>query len=133
MTTTYTRIMLVDEALATLFSDGGTGQSPDPEDVQFVDSRVDALLGELSRRSIVTVSDPDDIDEAIFMPLAELLADYCAPKFGQQRNKATRDDAEDRIEIATTRGNVDQFKLKTDPALPNGWARYSLARWTSGR
>jgi len=24
--TTYTRIMLVDEALATLFSDGGTGQ-----------------------------------------------------------------------------------------------------------
>src|SRR6185436_17691637 len=101
--TTYTRIMLVDEALATLFSDGGTGQSPDPEDVEFVDSRIDALLGELSGRNIVTVSDPEDINEAIFMPLAELLADYCAPKFGQQRNPAARMDAEDRIQIVNTR------------------------------
>lgn len=132
MTTTYTRLMLVDEALATLFSDGGTGQSPDPEDVDFVDSRIDALLAELSARNIVTVSDPTDIDPAIFMPLAELLADYCATKFGQQRNAATRLDAEDRIQIVNTRSDVDQFKLKTDPALSGRRIGLTVSRWTRG-
>lgn len=130
MTTTYTRAMLVGEALATLFADGGTAQSPDPEDVEFVDSRIDALLGELSARAIVTVSDPEDIDVAIFMPLAELLADYCAPKFGQQRDKTKREDAEDRVQTATTRSDVDQFKLKTDPALSRRRVGYTVARWT---
>lgn len=130
--TTYTRLMLVDEALATLFSDGGTGQSPDPEDVEFVDSRVDALLGELSARDIVTVPDPEDINEAIFMPLAELLADYCAPKFGQQRNKDMRLDAEDRIQIVNTRSDIDQFKLKTDPAISPRVRGYSYARLIRG-
>ena len=100
--------------------------------MEFVDSRIDALLGELSGRNIVTVSDPEDINEAIFMPLAELLADYCAPKFGQQRNPAARMDAEDRIQIVNTRSDVDQFKLKTDPALSPAGRGYSYARLVRG-
>ncbi len=132
MTTTYDSGMLVAEALATLFSDGGTGQSPDPEDVAFVASRIDALFSELSARDIVTVADPDDIDAAIFMPLAELLADYCAPKFGQQRNATTRLDAEDRIQIAVTRGSVEQYRLKVDPAIRGGRIGYTVARWRAG-
>jgi hypothetical protein len=130
--TTYTSAMLTAEALATLFADGGTGQSPDAEDVAFVSSRIDALLEELSARNIVTVSDADDINPGIFMPLAELLADYCAPKFGQQRNAATRLDAEDRIQIVNTRSNVDQFKLKVDPAIRGGRIGYTVARWRAG-
>ena len=50
-----TREELVAEALTELFADGGSGQSPDAEDRDAVDRKVDGLIEELAARNIVTV------------------------------------------------------------------------------
>lgn len=130
--TTYDRTALTNEALANLFADGGAGQSADSEDVAFVDSRIDALLAELNERSIVSISDPDDIEPAYFLALGELLAEFCGPKFGRPRNRDLRLDAEDRLKVMVNNGPPINTVLKVEPALRPRLPGLSLARWTAG-
>ena len=75
-----TREQLVAEALTELFADGGSGQSPDAEDRDAVDRKVDGLIEELAARNIVTVANDAQIPPEWFGPLAELLANDCAPR-----------------------------------------------------
>jgi hypothetical protein len=95
-----TREELVAEALTELFADGGSGQSPDAEDRDAVDRKVDGLIEELAARNIVTVSDAQ-IPPEWFGPLAELLAEACGPRFGRPKNAALREDAEARLKVMT--------------------------------
>jgi hypothetical protein len=95
-----TREELVAEALTELFADGGSGQSPDAEDRDAVDRKVDGLIEELAARNIVTVTDAQ-IPTEWFGPLAELLADACGPRFGRPKNAALREDAEARLKVMT--------------------------------
>ena len=95
-----TREQLVAEALTELFADGGSGQSPDAEDRDAVDRKVDGLIEELAARNIVTVNDAQ-IPPEWFGPLAELLADACGPRFGRPKNAALREDAEARLKVMT--------------------------------
>ena len=101
MTVFKTRAELVAEALTELFADGGSGQSPDAEDRDAVDRKVDGLIEELAARNIVTVADEAQIPPEWFGPLAELLADACAPRFGRPKSVALREDAEARLKVMT--------------------------------
>lgn len=132
MTTTYDRTALAGEALSNLFKDGGTGQSPEDEDILYVDSRIDAMLEDLSGRNVVSITDPDDIPPAYFLALGEILADVCAPKFNRPRNPAMRLDAEDRLKTVVNNTPAVNKTLKVDPALRRGATGLSLARWTRG-
>ena len=96
-----TREELVAEALTELFADGGSGQSPDAEDRDAVDRKVDGLIEELAARNIVTVASDAQIPPEWFGPLAELLADACAPRFGRPKSVALREDAEARLKVMT--------------------------------
>jgi len=96
-----TRDALVAEALTELFADGGAGQSPDAEDRDAVDRKVDGLIEELSARGIVTVANDEQIPPEWFGPLAELLANECAPRFGRPKSATLRDDAEARLKVMT--------------------------------
>jgi len=96
-----TRAELVAEALTELFADGGSGQSPDAEDRDAVDRKVDGLVEELAARNIVTVANDAQIPPEWFGPLAELLANECAPRFGRPKNAALREDAEARLKVMT--------------------------------
>ena len=120
-----TREELVAEALTELFADGGTGQSPDAEDRDVVDRKVDGLIEELAARNIVTVNDAQ-IPPEWFGPLAELLADACGPRFGRPKSAALREDAE--------AAEGDDARHPAPPArhrcvlragLPRGIARWS--------
>ena len=113
-----TRDALVAEALTELFADGGAGQSPDAEDRDAVDRKVDGLLEELSARGIVTVANDAEIPPEWFGPLAELLANECAPRFGRPKNTALREDAEARLKVMT-RGSPRRL-LGTDALLRAG-------------
>ena len=90
------RADLINEALRILLV-LGAGQSPDSEDTQRVDARIDPLFAELSVRDIVTVADDEDIEPAYFSALAELLASECAPTFGQSRDADAKSAAEERL------------------------------------
>lgn len=78
-----TRIELVNEALKNLVI-VGAGQEPDTEDFDEVDAKVDGLLAQLRVDEICFVANDDEIPDEWFDPIAELLANNCASKFGQQ-------------------------------------------------
>jgi hypothetical protein len=113
-----TRDELVAEALTELFADGGSGQSPDAEDRDAVDRKVDGLIEELAARNIVTVSDDEQIPPEWFGPLVELLANECAPRFGRPKSAALREDAEARLKVMT-RGSPRRL-LGTDAIFRAG-------------
>jgi hypothetical protein len=132
MTTTYTRTMLANEALDIL-QRNGLGQSPDAEDTQKIDTKIDALLAELSARQIVDVPDAEDIEPAYFNSIAELLANEAAPNFGLPKNPVMKDAAEERLKIMVNNSPPSSKTLGVDASLPVGRRQgLSLARWTSG-
>lgn len=81
MPTTYTRKQLVERALRVL-KVTEANEAPNAEDYATVDELVDAVLDQLNEREIVHVQDDDAIEPAIFLPLAECLADACTKDFG---------------------------------------------------
>jgi hypothetical protein len=132
MTTTYTRTMLANEALDIL-QKVGLGQSPDAEDTEKIDRKIDALIEELAARSIVSIADAEDIPPAYFNPLAELLANEAAPNFGGQKNAAVREAAEERLKIMENNSPPPNKTLGVDESLPvGGRTGLSIASWTNG-
>lgn len=79
---TKTRDELVDDALRKLMV-VGAGQSPDAEDQELVDGKVDPLIDQLSADLIVQITDDDAIPGEFFDPVSSLLANLCAPDFGK--------------------------------------------------
>lgn len=75
-----TRAELVARALKFL-GKLRAGQAPEAEDAQAVDDEIDPLLESLNIRKIIYVPDPDEIDDAVFQPLARRLAGECAVDF----------------------------------------------------
>jgi len=131
--TSKTREQLVAMALDDLLV-VGSGQSPEAEDQQKVDSRVDVLFAELAARGVVTIADDQDIPIEWCGRLSELLADECARAFGKQKmSPEERDEIEDRLQTIVMFGDIATYRLKVEPPLKTRRRTgLSLARWTSG-
>lgn len=78
---TKTRTQLVNEALSKLLV-VASGQSPQAEDQQLVDGKVDTLLDQLREDGICDVTDDGAIEGAWFDAIASLLANMCSTDFG---------------------------------------------------
>lgn len=129
--TSKTRLELVAMALDELMA-VGSGQSPDSEDTEKVNSRFDGLMAELSARGIVSISDEDDIPIEWTGPLAELLANECANAFGKPKMpRSQREEIEDRLLVIINRSTTPD-KMTLDSTLQQGAGYLSLARWTRG-
>lgn len=59
------------------------GQTPSAEDQQAVRDVVTPVFEELSNEAVYTVADEDEIDDAVFLPLATIVAERAAPEFGR--------------------------------------------------
>jgi hypothetical protein len=77
---------LINEALANL-GVLSAGQPLDPEDSNYVDEKLDAIMRKIAALEIVTVADIDNIPGEWFSDLADIVAGECCTKFG-----ATPDD-----------------------------------------
>jgi hypothetical protein len=77
---------LITEALANL-GVLAAGQSIDPEDYSYVQTKLDSIFRKIAALEIVYVADADNIPSAWFSDLADIVAGECATKFG-----ATPDD-----------------------------------------
>lgn len=82
MAITKTRNQLINKALENLHVIG-TGQSAEADDHAKMDEVVDPLLEQLAVDEVVEIANPDEIPNAIFLPLAELLANAAASGFSQ--------------------------------------------------
>jgi hypothetical protein len=106
MPTVRTRRELVNEALEQL-GIVGAGQTPNAEDFETVDHKVDQLVLYLEAIDLVSIEDIDEIPAEIFQALAVLLADECALKFGMPgvptsaSNPNPVQAAQDRIKLVT--------------------------------
>lgn len=76
-----TRIELVNQALKNLGA-LAAGQTASADDFATVDGFVEPLFAQLAAENVVDVTDYDAIDDAIFLPLAVLLADAAKDEFG---------------------------------------------------
>jgi hypothetical protein len=102
-----TRNDLVNEALMNL-GVLAAGQSPDAEDFQAVDGKVDALYARLEAQDIIDLDNTvDQIPHEIFNQLAVILADDAALEFGlpgvppSQSNPQPVEAAIDSIRLVT--------------------------------
>lgn len=66
-----------------------SGQTLEAEDAATIESLVDPLLAQLAADRVAFI-DPDDIEPALFLPAARLLANEAAPSFSQQRSEQVR-------------------------------------------
>lgn len=64
------------------------GQEASLEDRAAVDIRIDPKLAELAKREIITGLDGDDLDGAVFLHVADIIAAACRAPFGITGNKA---------------------------------------------
>jgi len=58
------------------------GQSPDVEDYNYVNEKLNAIFHKLNALDICQVPDPDNIPGLWFSDLADIVAGECAQKFG---------------------------------------------------
>jgi len=64
-------------------------QSPATEDLETIEEYVEPLLSQLSI-DVVTIPDSNEIPVEYFLPLARLLANVTAPRYGQAFNEDAR-------------------------------------------
>lgn len=83
----YQRADLVGEALKNL-GVLAAGDTPENEDFEYVDEKVDATIEELSALEVARVQDLDQIPLPWFNPLAAYLANSCKLKFSVSAEKA---------------------------------------------
>jgi hypothetical protein len=83
-----TSLDLVTEALANL-GVLSAGQPTDPEDFNYVNEKLDAIMRELAGLEIVFVSDVNNIPGVWFSSLADIVAGECTSKFGLTGDDAT--------------------------------------------
>lgn len=127
---TKTRTQLINQALTNLLVIGAS-DTADAGDTAVVDALVDPLLEDLSARGVCYVPESEEIENALFLPLAELLANEACPAFAQQKNLAKQVECEERLRIVTQRIDPPNRLLQTDSAL-RGSAAYSYTRWLRG-
>src|SRR6185369_13666654 len=76
-----TRIQLVYRALRNLGA-LPQGQTPSDEEKDSIDDLIDPLFAQLKGLEIVTVRDPNNIDDDVFLDLGHILADAARSEFG---------------------------------------------------
>lgn len=130
--TTKTRAELVTMASDELLI-SSSGNSPDADDFDKVNARVDGLFAELASRGICEIADEDEIPVEWTGPLSELLANECANIFGRPKKAALdREMIEDRLRVMVNRIAPVRNTLRTDNALQPRRGFYTVAQWTRG-
>lgn len=64
------------------------GEALSPEDYNTLDNLYDPIIAQLSADNVIYISDSDNVDVAIFLPLCSVLANYAGPSFGSPINDA---------------------------------------------
>lgn len=82
---TKTRIELVNRVGALLMV-VSSGNALESDDQQSIDAVVDTVVSDLATRGVVSVMNIEEIELAVFEYVAQIIADFCAPDFGQERN-----------------------------------------------
>lgn len=84
-----TRDQLIYRALKNL-GQVEPGEAAAAEDYAAVDDLVDPLIAQLAADNIYYISDPDEVENEVYLPLARLLANAAGPDFGSAMNEEAK-------------------------------------------
>ena len=79
-----TRVEIQFKVLAIL-TGGDVGTTPSAEDADNIDGTIDSVVAELAGEDVY-ISDPDALEEKLFITFCKLVADAAAEEYGQKSN-----------------------------------------------
>lgn len=95
-----TRADIQKKALDILVG-GDVGASMSDEDATALDGYIDSEVAELNQDGTTYISDPDDLDDGLFVTFAKLVANAAAEEFGGVSNEQTAMSLRNRIRVLT--------------------------------
>ena len=90
-----TRVEIQFKVLAIL-TGGDVGTTPSAEDADNIDGTIDSVVAELAGEDVY-ISDPDNLEEKLFVTFCKLVADAAAEEYGQKSNPQTAQMLRNRI------------------------------------
>ena len=100
-----TRADLISKTMSIL-QEAGVGQPLAPEDSKLLDGALDGLIVQLINGGVLRDFDDTDIDPAVFLPLARLLANANGDDYGAPFSEEKRVLQEASIRRAVTVGPI---------------------------
>jgi hypothetical protein len=95
-----TRADIQKKALDILVG-GNVGDSVSDEDATALDGYIDSEVAELNQDGTTYISDPDDLDDGLFVTFSKLVANAAAEEFGGVSNEQTAQLLRNRIRVLT--------------------------------
>ena len=75
------------------------GQTPSAEDADTIDGYIDDEVSELNADGTIYISDPDELDDGLFVTFCKLVANAAAEEFGAQSNEQVAQQLRNRIRV----------------------------------
>lgn len=95
-----TRADIQFKALALIVG-GDVGQAPSAEDAATLDGYIDSVVAELGADGTAYIGDPDDLDDALFVPFCKLVANAAADEFGGKSSEDVALQQRNRLRVLT--------------------------------
>lgn len=78
---------------------GDVGQEPSAEDADTLDGYIDSVSAELAADGTAYISDPDELEDELFIPFCKLVANAAAEEFGAKSDEAFAQQQRNRIRV----------------------------------
>lgn len=93
-----TRADIQKKALDILVG-GDVGASMSNEDAVALDGYIDSVVAEINEDGTTYISDPDDLDDSLFLTFSKLVANAAAEEFGGVSNEQLAQQMRNRIRV----------------------------------
>lgn len=80
---------------------GDVGQNPSAEDAEAIDGYIDDEVEELNADGTTYISDPNDLDDGLFLTFCKLVANAAAEEFGGQSDEGKAQQLRNRLRVIT--------------------------------
>jgi hypothetical protein len=95
-----TRVEIQFKAISILVG-GDVGFAPSAEDAEDIDGYIDSVVAEINTEEVTYISDPDELDDELFVPFCKLVANAAAEEFGGKSDEAMAKILRNRIKTLT--------------------------------
>lgn len=85
----------------SILTGGDVGSNPSSEDATTIDGYIDSVVSELSEEGDIYISDPDSLDDGLFVTFCKLVANAAAEEFGAQSNEQSAQQLRNRLRVLT--------------------------------
>ena len=93
-----TRADIQKKALDILVG-GAVGDSMSDEDATALDGYIDSVVAEINEDGTTYISDPDELDDSLFLTFSKLVANAAAEEFGGRSDENMAQQMRNRIRV----------------------------------